>query len=182
LRVVPEIEKGIMAPRNIYLVGPMGSGKSTIGRLLAKALHMPFKDTDQEIEARTGADISWIFDVEGEEGFRHREAHMLKELLELEGLVLATGGGIVLRGANRQLLRQNGCVIYLKTTVEHQYERTAKDRNRPLLQCDDRREKLAALMEVRDPLYRQVADHVIQTDRRPPKTVVREILSRLSRA
>ncbi|MFC3607757.1 shikimate kinase AroK [Stutzerimonas tarimensis] len=165
--------------RNTILVGPMGAGKSTIGRMLAKELRLPFKDSDKEIEQRTGANIPWIFDVEGEVGFREREHAALAALCQCEGLVLATGGGAVLREDNRELLRAGGRVIYLRTSVEQQLERTARDRNRPLLRGVDPRGVLSSLMEVRDPLYRSVADIVVETDERPPRLVVTEILDRL---
>jgi len=165
--------------RNLILVGPMGAGKSTIGRLLAKELRLPFKDSDKEIEQRTGADIPWIFDVEGEQGFREREQAMIAELCELDGVVLATGGGAVLRPENRQALRAGGRVVYLHTSVEQQLDRTSRDRNRPLLRTANPGRVLGDLMAIRDPLYREIADVVIETDERPPRMVVQEILDRL---
>ncbi|MBP9955815.1 shikimate kinase AroK [Geopseudomonas guangdongensis] len=165
--------------RNLILVGPMGAGKSTIGRLLAKELHLPFKDSDKEIEVRTGADIPWIFDVEGEAGFREREQAVLADLCREDGLVLATGGGAVLRAENRAALHAGGRVIYLHTSVEQQLERTARDRNRPLLRTANPGQVLRELLATRDPLYREIADVVIETDQRPPRMVVQEILSRL---
>ncbi|PAU60238.1 shikimate kinase I [Pseudomonas sp. PIC25] len=165
--------------RNVILVGPMGAGKSTIGRLLAKELRFPFKDSDKEIEQRTGADIPWIFDVEGEQGFRDREQAMLAELCDLGGVVLATGGGAVLRPENRQALRAGGRVVYLYTSVAQQLDRTARDRNRPLLRTADPGAVLRGLMEIRDPLYREIADIIVETDERPPRMVVQEILERL---
>lgn len=165
---------------NIFLVGPMGAGKTTIGRLLAAELNLPFIDTDKEIEDRTGADIAWIFDVEGESGFRDRESAVLDELTELSPVLLATGGGIVLREKNRQLLRTRGYVVYLQTSVSQQVDRTAKDRKRPLLQTSDPAAVLSNLMEERDPLYRSVADVIVFTDNRNPKTVAKEIAQRLS--
>lgn len=167
--------------RNVFLVGPMGAGKSTIGRLLAKELHYPFKDSDREIEARTGADIPWIFDVEGEEGFREREETMIAELVQERGIVLATGGGVVMREANRKALADNGLVVYLRTSVEQQLQRTAKDRQRPLLQTADPERVLRDLMERRDPLYREIAHLVIDTDQRGPKVVVSTIMAQLER-
>ena len=133
--------------RNVFLIGPMGAGKSTIGRLLAKELKYPFKDSDREIEVRTGADIPWIFDVEGEEGFRQREEAMIAELVHEDGIVLATGGGVVMRPANRAALKSGGLVVYLCTSVEQQLQRTAKDRQRPLLQTADPE----AVLRDRDP-------------------------------
>lgn len=165
--------------RNLFLVGPMGAGKSTIGRMLAKELRLPFKDSDKEIEERTGANIPWIFDVEGEAGFRERERAMIAELSELEGAVVATGGGVILRPDNRAALRQGGRVIYLHTTVEQQVNRTAKDRNRPLLRTPNPAQILQELMAIRDPLYREIADVIIDTDERPPRQVVQEVIDRL---
>lgn len=165
--------------QNLILVGPMGAGKSTIGRLLAKELRVPFKDSDKEIEQRTGADIPWIFDVEGEQGFREREQAMIAELCALDGVVIATGGGAVLREANRISLRSGGQVVYLFTSIEQQLGRTSRDRNRPLLQTADPERVLVELMSIRDPLYREVADLIIETDERPPRMVVQEILERL---
>lgn len=153
----------------------MGAGKSTIGRLLAKELGLPFKDSDKEIEERTGASIPLIFDVEGEAGFRDREQAVIEELTQ-QGLVLATGGGAILRAENRQAMRNNAEVIYLHASVEHQLARTARDRNRPLLQTDNPAQVLADLLAIRDPLYREVATLVIETDTRPPRMVVQEIM------
>ena len=163
--------------RNLILVGPMGAGKSTIGRLLAKELHLPFKDSDKEIEVRTGADIPWIFDVEGEQGFREREQAVIADLCREDGLVLATGGGAVLRQENREALRAGGRVVYLHASVEQQLERTARDRNRPLLRTANPGQVLRDLLALRDPLYREIADVVIETDQRPPRMVVQEILA-----
>lgn len=168
--------------RNVFLIGPMGAGKSTIGRLLAKELKYPFKDSDREIEVRTGADIPWIFDVEGEEGFRQREEAMIAELVHEDGIVLATGGGVVMRPANRAALKSGGLVVYLRTSVEQQLQRTAKDRQRPLLQTADPEAVLRDLMAKRDPLYREIADLIIETDQRGPKVVVNAILSKLQEA
>lgn len=157
----------------------MGSGKSTIGRLLAKELRLTFKDSDKEIEQRTGADIPWIFDVEGEAGFREREQAMIGELCADDGIVLATGGGAVLRPENRVALRAGGRIVYLHASVVQQLERTSRDRNRPLLRSADPGRVLSDLMLVRDPLYREIADLVVETDERPPRMVVEEILDRL---
>ena len=165
--------------RNLILVGPMGAGKSTIGRLLAKELRLSFKDSDKEIEQRTGANIPWIFDVEGESGFREREQSVIGELCELDGVVLATGGGAVLRPENRSALRAGGRVVYLHTSVDQQLDRTSRDRNRPLLRTANPGKVLADLMHIRDPLYREIADVIIETDERPPRMVVQEILERL---
>ncbi|MCH4561993.1 MULTISPECIES: shikimate kinase AroK [Halomonas] len=166
---------------NLILIGPMGAGKSTIGRLLAAELSRDFLDSDHEIQARCGADIPWIFDVEGEAGFRERESQMIDELTHLEGVVIATGGGAVLREENRRALRDRGTVIYLFTTVEQQLRRTAKDRNRPLLQRGDREQVLREMFALRDPLYRATADIIVRTDRRGPRAVVNEIVRRVTR-
>lgn len=158
----------------------MGAGKSTIGRLLAKELKLPFKDSDKEIELRTGANIPWIFDVEGEQGFREREHAVIADLCQQDGLVLATGGGAVMRADNRAALRGGGRVVYLHASVEQQIARTGRDRNRPLLRSADPGKVLRELMALRDPLYREIADIVIETDVRPPRMVVQEIVERLS--
>lgn len=166
---------------NLFLVGPMGAGKSTIGRLLAAELQRDFIDSDHEIQARCGADIPWIFDVEGEAGFRQREVQILEELTRRTDTVLATGGGAVMNEVNRRALRERGTVIYLYTTVEQQLRRTAKDRNRPLLRNKDPEAVLRGLFELRDPLYRATADLVVRTDRRGPRAVVNDILRRVTR-
>ena len=166
---------------NIFLVGPMGAGKTTIGRLLAKELGMEFVDSDHEIEARTGADIPWIFDVEGEAGFRVREQKVIEELTQRRGIVLSTGGGAVLNEDNRRHLQGRGRVVYLATTVNQQLERTRKDQKRPLLKnLDNPQQKLTELMAQRDPLYREIADHIVATGRRGPKTVCAEIVRMLT--
>lgn len=159
----------------------MGAGKSTIGRQLSTVLKKEFKDSDHEIIARTGASIPLIFEIEGEEGFRKREAAMIDELTQLDDIVLATGGGAVLREENRARLMERGVVIYLYASLDQLFERTSRDRNRPLLQTDDPRGKLEHLMTERDPLYREVADMVVHTDDRSIKSVVKEILVRLER-
>lgn len=160
----------------------MGAGKTTIGRQLARSLGLGFADTDAEIEARTGADIPWIFDVEGEAGFRDREEAVIAEMTTWDDTVLATGGGAVLRPANRQVLSERGFVIYLCTTLEEQLRRTRKDRNRPLLQTADPEGTLRRLFAERDPLYRSVADLVIDTDSSSPKTVAQRVLASLRAA
>lgn len=136
----------------------MGVGKTTIGRQLARELSLEFHDSDQEIEARAGADIAWIFDVEGEEGFRERETHMLDELTAREGVLISTGGGSVLRDENREMLKARGAVVMLDTSVELQLKRTEKDKKRPLLQRGDREETLRRMRTERQPLYESVAD------------------------
>lgn len=168
-----------MRKRNLTLVGPMGAGKSTIGRLLARELGLAFKDSDRVIEERTGASIPLIFELEGERGFRDREQQVIAELMQCRGLVLATGGGAILRPENRSSLVSGSLVVYLHTSVEHQLERTARDRNRPLLQTDNPRQVLEDQLKVREPLYREVADIIIETDTRPPRLVVQEILEQL---
>lgn len=165
--------------RNLILIGPMGVGKTTIGRQLAKQLKMEFVDSDHEIEERTGVAISTIFEIEGEAGFRKRETAMLQELLKRQNLVLATGGGAISSEVNRKNMRKSGTVIYLHAGVDTQLARTRDAKNRPLLDTDDPREKLEALMKVREPLYRQEADIAVNAEDRPPATVVREILRRL---
>ncbi|MDO3723245.1 shikimate kinase AroK [Marinobacter sp. chi1] len=167
-------------PKRVVLVGPMGAGKSTIGRLLAKELGYQFMDSDRIIEERCGANIPWIFDVEGEDGFRQRETAMLRELAEQDQAVLATGGGAIMRPENREVLKQDAVVIYLRTSIEQQVERTRKDRNRPLLQNEDPEAVLRKLFSIRDPLYTGLADIVMQTDRKSPRLVVRQLVNRLN--
>ena len=168
-----------MSDSGIFLVGPMGAGKSTIGRQLATVLKKDFKDSDHEIVARTGASIPLIFEIEGEEGFRKRESAMIDELTRLDDIVLATGGGAVLREENRERLKERGVVIYLFASLEQLFERTRRDRNRPLLQTDNPKARLEALLSERDPIYREVADMVVHTDDRSIRSVVKEIMVRL---
>lgn len=163
----------------VFLVGPMGSGKTTIGKLLARGLKLGFADSDTEIERRTGADIPWIFDVEGEEGFRDREEAVLEEMTLLDHTVLATGGGAVMREANRKALAERGFVVYLHATLDEQVRRTRGDRSRPLLSGDDPAMVLKNLMAIRDPLYREIADHIIDTDSSSPKVIAQRLLSQL---
>ena len=163
----------------IFLVGPMGAGKSTIGKYLAQHLKLRFADTDAEIEARTGADIPWIFDVEGEAGFREREQQVVEEMTLWDDVVLATGGGVVTRQENRQALAGRGYVVYLYATVEEQVRRTRRDRRRPLLQKGDPEEVLRSLMAEREPLYREIADHIIETDGCSPRTVAQRLMEQL---
>lgn len=165
--------------QHLILVGPMGAGKSTIGRLLSETLHSVFSDLDKEIEHRCGATIPWIFDIEGEDGFRDRESHVLNLLLSEAPVVLATGGGCVLRSDNRAALSSHGRVVYLKASVEQQLVRTAKDKNRPLLQTDNPEATLIKMAEVRNPLYDSVADVTIDTNLKSPKQVVSEIIDEL---
>ena len=164
-----------MQKTSIYLVGPMGAGKSTLGRLLAAELKLDFYDSDKVIEERSGANIPWIFDMEGEAGFREREEQAIDELTQMPNIVLATGGGVVMREANRQHLSARGTVVYLRTSVEQQLARTAKDKNRPLLQTANPEQVLRELFAKRDPLYLEVADIVIDTDQHSPKWMVQEL-------
>ena len=167
-------------PKNIFLVGPMGAGKSAVGRQLARTLHLDFVDSDEEVESRTGVDIAFIFEKEGEEGFRKREAAAIDDLSKMGNIVLATGGGAVMRDENRKHLGSRGFVIYLYTTVNQQLSRTAKGRERPLLERGDRRETLERLLELRDPLYREIADIVVETDERKVNSVANEIIEHIS--
>lgn len=164
----------------VFLVGPMGAGKTTIGKYLAQQLNLQFADTDTEIEARTGADIPWIFDVEGEEGFRAREQQAVEEMTLWDNVLLATGGGVIMRQENRRVLAARGFVVYLHATVEEQVRRTHRDRRRPLLQSGDPEQILSDLMAVRDPLYREISDHVIDTDGCSPRTVAQKLVRELS--
>lgn len=157
----------------------MGVGKSTIGRLLAAGLRRDFYDTDKLIEDRAGADISWIFDIEGEQGFRVRESNMLSELCQQDDLVIATGGGIIVREENRKLLNKYGQVVYLTASISQLVRRTDKDKKRPLLQVDDPKQKIIELLESRDPLYREVADIIIETDGKTPKQVAESLAEQL---
>ena len=143
---------------NVYLIGPMGSGKTTIGQRLAETLGLEFLDNDHELEEHTGASVSLIFDLEGEEGFRKRETAMLKKLTARKNVLIATGGGTVLKKKNRDLLRESGLVVYLRTSVNQQIMRLSRDKTRPLLQSDNREEKLADLAKERNPLYQELAD------------------------
>jgi shikimate kinase len=164
---------------NIYLVGPMGVGKTTIGKVLGEQLGLEFFDSDREIEAVTGADIPWIFDVEGEAGFRIRETKMIADLTAKNSVVVATGGGSVLAEENRQRLSENGTVVYLRASEAQQLERTSRDKSRPLLQTPNPAKKIKELMATREPLYQEVADIIIDTNRRNPRSVSNEILARL---
>ncbi len=164
---------------NFFLVGLMGAGKTTVGRLLAKHYGCGFYDSDHEIEARTGVKIPVIFEIEGEAGFRKREENAITELSVLSGIVLATGGGAVLSAVNRDNLRKNGLVIYLRGSPEHLYERTRHDRNRPLLQTENPLAKLRELYKQRDPLYREVADIVVDTGRQNVASMTRVLFGKL---
>jgi len=160
---------------NIFLVGPMGAGKTTVGRRLAELRGMTFADSDHEVEQRTGVDIAFIFEKEGEAGFRRREKLVIAELTAGHGLVLATGGGAVLDPENRQHLAGRGFVVYLRASVDHQLRRTGRTESRPLLQSGDPRETLERLFSVRDPLYREVADLVIDADGGNARNLAQEI-------
>ncbi len=166
-------------PENIYLVGSMGAGKTTVGRQLAQSLGKRFLDSDKEIEGRTGVDIPLIFELEGEAGFRKRERRMIEELTAQKDLVLATGGGAVLDEENRSHLVGRGFVIYLCAPLELLVERTARSRNRPLLDNSDRRTRLQEILETRDPLYRQIADLTVESNHRSAHWMVRHILDAL---
>ncbi len=174
----------LVTPRqtNVSLVGPMGAGKTTIGRLLAEELGLTFVDTDREVEVRAGADIPWIFDVEGEQGFRLRESRALEELSWQSGLLWATGGGIVLVPENRRYLREHSYCIYLTADVDRLLSRVGKDKKRPLLQVDDPREVLGRILLLRDPLYREVADLIVATNTRPPRQLVKDIVNTIKLA
>src|SRR5262245_62274904 len=165
-----------MAPASsIFLIGPMGSGKSAVGKRLAERLRRSFWDSDTEIERRTGVDVAYVFEKEGEAGFRRRESEVLNELTQLGDIVLATGGGAVLDSKNRKHLAERGYVVYLEASVEQQFGRTRGSKVRPLLAGEDRRAKLAELMSVREPLYREIADYCVRTDGRRVDAVASEI-------
>jgi shikimate kinase len=162
-------------PKNLFLVGPMGAGKSAVGRQLARLTHLDFVDSDEEIESRTGVDIPFIFEKEGEDGFRKRESKVIDELSLREGIVMATGGGAVVDPDSRSRLGGRGFVVYLYTSVKQQLERTQRGRNRPMLENGDKEKVLEELMELRDPMYREIADLIVDTDGRRVQTVAREI-------
>ncbi|OBS08220.1 shikimate kinase [Acidihalobacter prosperus] len=166
--------------RNIFLVGPMGAGKTTIGRKLAPALGLSFYDSDEAIITRTGVDIATIFDIEGESGFRERESRIIDELTQHDGIVLATGGGAVLRADNREHLKARGRVVYLTVPIELQLKRTRRDSQRPLLQTANPRERLESLQREREPLYRSIADIVVDTAANDSRRLARELIQRLS--
>lgn len=167
-------------PRNIFLIGPMGAGKSAVGRYLARTLHLSFVDSDDEIESRTGVDIAFIFEKEGEQGFRKREAAVINDLSKIDGVVLATGGGAVVDPENRSRLGGRGYVVYLYTSVDEQVSRTQRGRKRPMLENDNPRGTLEELLAKRDPLYREIADLVVETDGRKVKSVANEIIEQIS--
>ncbi|HJX17614.1 MAG TPA: shikimate kinase AroK [Acidiferrobacterales bacterium] len=164
---------------NVFLIGPMGAGKTTIGRHLATLLHKRFVDVDHEIEKRTGVTIPVIFEIEGEAGFRRRESAVIEELTRDTNIVLATGGGAVLLEENRKVLKDRGTVAYLQADIDTLVERTRRDRNRPLLQTENPRAKIEELLQQREPIYREVADIIINTGQRAPSSVAREVVVRL---
>ncbi|GAB4189855.1 MAG: shikimate kinase AroK [Wenzhouxiangellaceae bacterium] len=164
------------ASASIFLIGPMGAGKTAIGRRLADALQRPFIDADRELEQRTGAAISLIFELEGEQGFRERESALIDELTQRQGIILATGGGVVLNAENRRYLRERGLVIYLRTSVQLQLKRLAKDRQRPLLQHPDREQRLLHMAEIRNPLYRECADIIVESANLHVSAMTRHVL------
>ena len=164
---------------NYFLIGPMGAGKTSVGRHLAELIKLDFVDSDTEIEARTGVDIAYIFEKEGEEGFRRREKKIIDEISSREGVVLATGGGAIMDVENRKNLSSRGYVIYLYTNVKKQVERVKKGRERPLLINKDPEKILKDLMEVRDPLYREIAECVITTNGRHINSIAKEIFDTL---
>ena len=162
--------------QNVFLIGPMGAGKSAVGRQLARLLHLDFVDSDDEIESRTGVDIPFIFEKEGEQGFRQRESRVIDDLSQREGIVLATGGGAVIDADNRNRLGARGYVVYLRTSIDQQLARTRKGRERPMLEGDDPRTILENLMADREPLYLEIADLTVDTDGRKVRAVANEIL------
>jgi shikimate kinase len=161
---------------NIYLIGLMGAGKTTIGRQLAKVLEMPFYDSDKAIEEKTGVDISTIFEFEGEKGFRIREQKMIQQLSTLKGIVLATGGGVILKEENRETLKKNGFVVYLQCSVERILQRTRRDKQRPLLQTENPKERIKQLLEQRETLYLSCSDYKIDTGKIQSKEAVKRII------
>jgi shikimate kinase len=168
-----------MSHRNIILIGPMGSGKSTIGNVIAKRLNREFQDSDHFIEKRTGVDIARIFDIEGEQGFRDRETNALDELLSENNRVIATGGGSVLREENQQLLKQKGYIVFLDTSVNQQMQRLRRDKKRPLLQTENPRERLESLLTERRPIYLELADLAVKTDKRMARRLAADIINQL---
>ncbi|QJC30628.1 shikimate kinase AroK [Enterobacteriaceae endosymbiont of Neohaemonia nigricornis] len=170
--------------RNIFLIGPMGAGKSTIGRQLAHLLNMDFFDSDYEIERRTGADINWVFDVEGESGFRKREKKIIDEITQKQGIILATGGGSVLSHSTRKILSSRGIVIYLQTTIDKQLSRTKRDKKRPLINQKDQITQIKIfekLAKERNHLYNSIADIIIKTDEYSAKVVANQLISLINK-
>ena len=171
--------QNLYCDQNVFLIGPMGVGKTTIGKMLARDLGLQFIDTDQEVENRAGANISWIFDVEGEEGFRLRETNVIDDLTQKSKVLLATGGGSILKPENRRFLRARGIVIFLDTTVEMQLKRTEKDKKRPLLQNGNPREILTRLKADRDPIYQELADIKVTLGDSNSRKIVNSIVRKL---
>jgi shikimate kinase len=169
----------MLSKRNIFLIGPMGSGKSAVGRHLARLFRLSFHDSDADIEAKTGVDVAFIFEKEGEAGFRLRERESIDRLTQLEGVVIATGGGAVIHPDNRRALADRGVVVYLETSVEQQLERTRHGKHRPLLNDTDPKMKLSELMQERALLYREIADLTVSTDGRRVQLVAEEIYREL---
>ena len=165
-----------MKSTNIFLIGPMGAGKTTIGRVLAQKLNLSFIDSDHEIELHTGVDIPLIFEKEGEAGFRKRESEIIDELTQRRNIVLATGGGAILAKENRQHLISRGLVIYLRADIKHLIKRTRKDKNRPLLQGPNPEQKLREIMQQREPLYTDAADHIIDTGQYSVQAIVNKVI------
>ncbi len=165
----------MLSQPNVFLIGPMGSGKSAVGRHLARLLRFSFHDSDADIEARTGVDIAFIFEKEGEAGFRLRERESIERLTRLTGVVIATGGGAVINVDNRRMLAERGTVVYLETSIGQQLERTRHGRHRPLLNDTDPQEKLVELMRHRAELYAEIADITVSTDGRRVQAVAEEI-------
>jgi len=168
-----------MIRQNIFLIGLMAVGKSTVGKGLADALKMPFFDSDAEIEARAGAAVSWIFDVEGEQGFRDREEQVIDDLSLMEGVVVATGGGVVQRAINRRHLAERGTVVYLDCPLKRLLARTRNDKKRPLLQGNNREQIIRSLWCERAPLYAEIADYKFVSDSQSVKSLVRQIVTQL---
>lgn len=168
------------AALSIFLVGMMGAGKSTVGVRLARRLDRAFLDVDRELESRLGVDIPTVFDLEGEDGFRRREMQLIDELSGRSGLVMATGGGAVLLPANRQALSSRGLVVYLRATPADLWQRLRRDKHRPLLRAENPRQRVFDLVEQRDPLYLEIADHVVSTGRQPVELAVETIMDWLS--
>lgn len=166
-------------PFRLFLIGPMGSGKSTVGKQLASLLNCDFIDSDAEIETRSGANIPWIFDVEGEEGFRRREAAVIVDLAQRPNTVVATGGGAVIRADNRSVMADSGVVVYLDVSLENQIKRTGSGDDRPLLKGGDKRETLSKLMREREPLYQEIADIIVTANAGNAGKVARQIKDQL---
>jgi shikimate kinase len=166
---------------NIILIGPMGAGKTTIGRQLAKKLSLRFYDSDHEIEKRTGVKISLIFEIEGEEGFRRRETQVIRELSQMNNIVLSTGGGAVTQAENREVLNSNGYIIYLKSSPEMLFKRTADDKRRPLLQGDNRLEQIKKILSEREPVYIEMADEIINSEKMSIKQIIQKIFEQINK-